>query len=302
MVRSLHTTDASTAHVDPTDPATVELQALTGNASATSRAASARSSSSPRCWPGTGPAARSCSPAWTATSPWPSWTLTRPPPEAVTTLTAADLEAFASATATPANAPALCSSSGFAPPRPRLPGSARPPSPSSSPSRSHSSKRSARPSARHPRARQGHRRRRETPPLRATAGRTAQHRHHQPRPDHRRDRPHVERAGSCAQLATETGAVPITKESGKHHTVTFRHAVNRRARQALMTFADNSRHGSDWAATIHDNARARGKLHPASASSPASGCASSGPAGVTEPATTPPPTSPSKINTNQGLI
>jgi transposase len=74
--------------------------------------------------------------------------------------------------------------------------------------------------------------------------------------------PMLERATSCAQLAAETGAAPVTKESGKHRTVNFRHAVNRRARQALMTFADNSRHGNDWAAMIYNDARARGKRHP----------------------------------------
>ena len=47
--------------------------------------------------------------------------------------------------------------------------------------------------------------------------------------------PMLERAATCAQLAAETGAAPVTKESGKHRTVTFRHAVNRRARQALTT-------------------------------------------------------------------
>jgi transposase/transposase IS116/IS110/IS902 family protein len=74
--------------------------------------------------------------------------------------------------------------------------------------------------------------------------------------------PMLERTTSCAQLAAETGAAPVTKESGKHRTVNFRHAVNRRARQALMTFADNSRHGNDWATTIYNQARARGKHHP----------------------------------------
>jgi hypothetical protein len=49
--------------------------------------------------------------------------------------------------------------------------------------------------------------------------------------------PMLERASSCAQLAAETGAAPVTKESGKHRAVSFRHAVNRRARQALMTHA-----------------------------------------------------------------
>lgn len=74
--------------------------------------------------------------------------------------------------------------------------------------------------------------------------------------------PMLERATSSDQLAAETGTAPVTKESGKRRTVHFRYAVNRRARQALMTFADNSRHSSDWAATIYNNARARGKRHP----------------------------------------
>jgi transposase len=74
--------------------------------------------------------------------------------------------------------------------------------------------------------------------------------------------PMLERATTCAQLTAETGAAPVTKESGKHRTVHFRHAVNRRARQALTTWADNSRHSSDWAAEIYNNARSRGKRHP----------------------------------------
>lgn len=73
--------------------------------------------------------------------------------------------------------------------------------------------------------------------------------------------PMLERATSCAQLCAETGAAPVTRESGKHRAVTFRHAVNRRARQALVTFADNSRHDNDWAATIYNDARSRGKRH-----------------------------------------
>ncbi|MFF0062319.1 hypothetical protein ACFYRC_12320, partial [Streptomyces sp. NPDC005279] len=41
-----------------------------------------------------------------------------------------------------------------------------------------------------------------------------------------------------------------------------RFATNRRARVALTTFADNSRHGSDWAAKIYNYARARKKRDP----------------------------------------
>lgn len=72
----------------------------------------------------------------------------------------------------------------------------------------------------------------------------------------------LERAQTCARLAAETGAAPVTKESGKHRTVHFRHTVNCHARQALMTFADNSRHSNDWAAKIYNDARTRGKRHP----------------------------------------
>ncbi|HEY4021647.1 MAG TPA: transposase [Pseudonocardiaceae bacterium] len=71
--------------------------------------------------------------------------------------------------------------------------------------------------------------------------------------------PVLERAGSCAQLAAETGAAPVTKESGQRRSVNFRHAVNHRARQALTIWADNSRRDNDWAATIYNQARARGE-------------------------------------------
>jgi transposase len=74
--------------------------------------------------------------------------------------------------------------------------------------------------------------------------------------------PILERTTGPAQLAAETGAAPVTRASGKTRTVSFRHAVNRRARQALITFADNSRHASPWAASIYTHARARGKRHP----------------------------------------
>ncbi|MGW7201623.1 hypothetical protein [Streptomyces chryseus] len=60
----------------------------------------------------------------------------------------------------------------------------------------------------------------------------------------------------------EAGVVPVTRASGKSRTVAFRFAANRRARVALTTFADNSRHGSQWAAKIYSDARARKKRHP----------------------------------------
>jgi len=64
------------------------------------------------------------------------------------------------------------------------------------------------------------------------------------------------------QLAAEGGVAPVTHESGKHRAVSFRWACNKRLRQALTTFADNSRHASPWAAAIYAAARRRGCHHP----------------------------------------
>ena len=64
------------------------------------------------------------------------------------------------------------------------------------------------------------------------------------------------------QLAAEAGVAPVTRASGKHHAVGFRWACNKRLRQALTTFADNSRRASAWAAALYANARARGCDHP----------------------------------------
>lgn len=74
--------------------------------------------------------------------------------------------------------------------------------------------------------------------------------------------PILERAATVEQAAAEAGAVPVTRASGKSTAVCFRWAANARARQALSTFADNSRHASAWAAALYRDARARGKRHP----------------------------------------
>ena len=58
------------------------------------------------------------------------------------------------------------------------------------------------------------------------------------------------------------GLAPVTKHSGKHHAVHFRWACNTRFRNAMTTFADNSRHASPWAADIYQRAIARGCDHP----------------------------------------
>ena len=74
--------------------------------------------------------------------------------------------------------------------------------------------------------------------------------------------PILDRAVDVEQACAEVGATPVTKESGKGRAVNFRWAVNTRARQALSTFADNSRHASPWAAELYARARRRGKRHP----------------------------------------
>jgi transposase len=74
--------------------------------------------------------------------------------------------------------------------------------------------------------------------------------------------PIIERTDGPAAAAAEIGAAPVTKASGKSHAVVFRWAANARARDALSTFADNSRHASPWAARLYREARARGKRHP----------------------------------------
>jgi transposase len=63
------------------------------------------------------------------------------------------------------------------------------------------------------------------------------------------------------QLAAEAGVAPVTHASGKSRGVTFRWACNHRLRQAITTFADNSRHASAWAASIYAQARQRGCKH-----------------------------------------
>jgi transposase len=63
-------------------------------------------------------------------------------------------------------------------------------------------------------------------------------------------------------IACLAGVVPVTRRSGKHTSVSFRWACNKRLRRALCIFADNSRHASPWAAKVYGDARARGLDHP----------------------------------------
>lgn len=70
------------------------------------------------------------------------------------------------------------------------------------------------------------------------------------------------RFASADHLAAEAGVAPVTRASGKSRGVGFRWACNKRLRQALTTFADNSRHASTWAAAVYTRARQRGCAHP----------------------------------------
>jgi transposase len=71
-----------------------------------------------------------------------------------------------------------------------------------------------------------------------------------------------ERFATPEQLAAEAGVVPVTYESGKSRSVTFRWACNRRLRRAITCLADGSRHESPWAASMYNAARKRGCDHP----------------------------------------
>lgn len=64
------------------------------------------------------------------------------------------------------------------------------------------------------------------------------------------------------QLAAEAGVCPVTHASGRSRGVAFRWACNKNLRSAITTFADNSRHASNWAADIYRRARSRGCRHP----------------------------------------
>lgn len=71
-------------------------------------------------------------------------------------------------------------------------------------------------------------------------------------------RPAYPNPDSVAALA---GMSPVTRQSGKHEVVLFRWACNKWFRQAMATYADNSRHGNEWANDVYQRARARGCDH-----------------------------------------
>lgn len=64
-----------------------------------------------------------------------------------------------------------------------------------------------------------------------------------------------------ASLAALAGAAPSTRQSGRHHVVTFRWACDKKLRDAVIDFAADSRRASPWAAAIYNRHRAAGKTH-----------------------------------------
>jgi transposase len=63
-------------------------------------------------------------------------------------------------------------------------------------------------------------------------------------------------------LAALAGVAPVTRTSGTYHNVGFRWAADKKLRNALIDFADDSRHASPWAAKVYTDAINRGKRHP----------------------------------------
>lgn len=71
-----------------------------------------------------------------------------------------------------------------------------------------------------------------------------------------------ERFPTPESLACLAGAAPSTRQSGQHLSVTFRFACDKKLRDALVDFAEDSRFANPWAADVYARARARHKTHP----------------------------------------
>jgi transposase len=63
-------------------------------------------------------------------------------------------------------------------------------------------------------------------------------------------------------LISAAGAAPSTRQSGKVKSVSFRWAVDKELRGAVIDFAGDSHHANPWAADLYQRARARGHDHP----------------------------------------
>jgi transposase len=62
-------------------------------------------------------------------------------------------------------------------------------------------------------------------------------------------------------LLAETGTAPVTRSSGRTHTVLFRYAANKRMRHAIDWWTFVSVRENDWAHQAYEQARARGQQH-----------------------------------------
>jgi transposase len=71
-----------------------------------------------------------------------------------------------------------------------------------------------------------------------------------------------ERFPTPESLACLAGAAPSTRQSGQHLAVTFRFACDKKLRDALIDFAEDSRFANPWAADVYRRARERHKTHP----------------------------------------
>jgi transposase len=67
---------------------------------------------------------------------------------------------------------------------------------------------------------------------------------------------------SPESLAALAGAVPSTRSSGKLHVVTFRWACDKKLRDAILDFAQDSVRANAWADHLYHQHRARGHTHP----------------------------------------
>lgn len=71
-----------------------------------------------------------------------------------------------------------------------------------------------------------------------------------------------ERFPTPESLACLAGAAPSTRQSGQHLAVTFRFACDKKLRDALIDFAEDSRFANPWAAAVYRRAIERHKTHP----------------------------------------
>ena len=63
-------------------------------------------------------------------------------------------------------------------------------------------------------------------------------------------------------LAADAGQAPVTVQSGKRSSVSFRWACDKRLRDHVAVLADSTRHWHPWARDTYQRARARGADHP----------------------------------------